>query len=66
MPREIFLLDLWRKYAEAAREIRVKRYGDYVKLKARLGRRLYTIRLPPDKAEELIREYKSRKEIREY
>jgi len=66
MPREIFLVDLWRKYADYAEEIRVKRYDDYVKLKARLKRRLYTIRLPPDKAEELIREYKSKKEINEY
>ncbi len=60
MPKEIFLLELWKKYAEKAEEIRVKRYDDYVKLKARLRKYLYTIKLPPDLAEKVINEYKGK------
>ncbi|MFP3174343.1 MAG: 50S ribosomal protein L38e [Vulcanisaeta sp.] len=67
MPREIFLVELWRRYADAAEEIRVKRYKDYVKLKARLKHYLYTIRVPSDVADQLIKEYKSKnKTINEY
>jgi len=67
VPREIFLVELWRRYADAAEEIRVKRYKDYVKLKARLKHYLYTIRVPSDVADQLIREYKSKnKTINEY
>lgn len=60
MPKELFLLELWRKYGERAQEVRVKRYGDYVKLKARLSGYLYTIKLPPDKAEQVISELKAK------
>ncbi|WP_069806837.1 50S ribosomal protein L38e [Vulcanisaeta thermophila] len=67
MPREVFLVELWRRYADKAEEIRVKRYNDYVKLKARLNHYLYTIKVPPDIANQLINEYKSKnKEIKEY
>jgi large subunit ribosomal protein L38e len=67
VPREVFLVELWRRYADAAVEIRVKRYSDYVKLKARLRHQLYTIRVPPDVADQLIREYKSKnKTVNEY
>ncbi len=67
MPREVFLVELWRRYADAAEEIRVKRYKDYVKLKARLKHYLYTIRVPSDLADQLIKEYKSKnKTINEY
>ncbi|MFB6469996.1 MAG: 50S ribosomal protein L38e [Vulcanisaeta sp. AZ3] len=67
MPREVFLVELWRRYADTAEEIRVKRYPDYVKLKARLKHHLYTIRVPSDVAEQLIREYKSKnKKVTEY
>jgi large subunit ribosomal protein L38e len=67
VPREIFLVELWRRYADAAEEIRVKRYKDYVKLKARLKHYLYTIRVPSDVADQLIKEYKSKnKTINEY
>ncbi|KUO85185.1 MAG: 50S ribosomal protein L38e [Vulcanisaeta sp.] len=67
MPREVFLVELWRRYADAAEEIRVKRYKDYVKLKARLKHYLYTIRVPSDVADQLIKEYKSKnKTINEY
>jgi large subunit ribosomal protein L38e len=60
MPKELFLLELWRKYGEKAEEIRVKRYPEYVKLKARLAGYLYTIKLPPDKAEQVIAELKAK------
>ncbi len=63
VPKEIFLIELWRKYADAAEEIRVKRYPDYVKLKARLKHNLYTIRVPPDVADQLIKEYKTKKNV---
>jgi large subunit ribosomal protein L38e len=67
VPREVFLVELWRRYADAAEEIRVKRYKDYVKLKARLKHYLYTIRVPSDVADQLIKEYKSKnKTINEY
>jgi large subunit ribosomal protein L38e len=67
VPREVFLVELWRRYADAAEEIRVKRYKDYVKLKARLKHYLYTIRVPSDLADQLIKEYKSKnKTINEY
>ena len=69
MPKEVFLIELWRRYADQAEEIRVKRLEKegIVKLKARLKHYLYTIRLPPDWANKLIEEYRSRgKNIVEY
>jgi large subunit ribosomal protein L38e len=67
VPKEVFLVELWRRYADAAEEIRVKRYKDYVKLKARLKHYIYTIRVPSDVADQLIKEYKSKnKTINEY
>ncbi len=60
MPREVFLVELWKKYGERAEEIRVKRHGEFVKLKARLSKYLYTIRLPPEKAEQIISELKAK------
>jgi len=60
MPKELFLIELWKRYGEKAEEIRVKRYPEYVKLKARLARYLYTIKLPPDKAEQIIAELKAK------
>jgi large subunit ribosomal protein L38e len=60
MPKEVFLVELWKRYGEKAEEIRVKRYPEYVKLKARLARHLYTIKLPPDKAEQIIAELKAK------
>ncbi|MEZ0319014.1 MAG: 50S ribosomal protein L38e [Pyrobaculum sp.] len=60
MPKEVFLLELWKQYGEKAEVVRVKRYPEYVKLKARLSGYLYTIRLPPEKAEQVIAELKSK------
>jgi LSU ribosomal protein L38E len=45
---------------ERLRRFRVMRYPEYVKLKARLSRYLYTIKLPPDKAEQVIAELKAK------
>ncbi|MFB6490831.1 MAG: 50S ribosomal protein L38e [Thermoproteus sp. AZ2] len=69
MPKEVFLVELWRRYAERAEEIRVKRYPEegVVKLKARMRGYLYTIRLPPERADALLGELKERgKSIVEY
>ncbi len=60
MPKEVFLVDLWRKYADQAEEIRVKRHEKYVKLKARLRKYLYVIKLPPDWANRLLEEYRAK------
>ncbi len=60
MPKEVFLVELWKKYADQAEEIRVKKYDKFVKLKARLKKYLYVIKLPPDWAEQLIKEYKDK------
>ncbi|MFP3156808.1 MAG: 50S ribosomal protein L38e [Caldivirga sp.] len=60
MPREVFLIDLWRRYADNAEEIRVKKVSNVVKLKARTKSSLVTIKLPEDVAARLIEEYRSK------
>jgi len=60
MPREVFLIDLWRRYADNAEEIRVKKVSNVVKLKARAKSSLVTIKLPEDVAARLIEEYRSK------
>ncbi|KUO86484.1 MAG: 50S ribosomal protein L38e [Caldivirga sp.] len=60
MPREVFLIDLWRRYADNAEEIRVKKVSNVVKLKARAKSSLVTIKLPEDVATKLIEEYRSK------
>jgi large subunit ribosomal protein L38e len=60
MPREVFLIDLWRRYADNAEEIRVKKVSNVVKLKARAKSSLVTIKLPEDIATKLIEEYRSK------
>ncbi|MDT7903121.1 MAG: 50S ribosomal protein L38e [Caldivirga sp.] len=60
MPREVFLIDLWRRYADNAEEIRVKKASNVVKLKARTKSSLVTIKLPEDVAARLIEEYRSK------
>lgn len=69
MPKEVFLIEIWRKHAENAEEIRVKRMPEegVVKIKARMSGYLYTIRLPPDKADAILGELKEKgKKIVEY
>lgn len=60
MPKEVFLIDLWRRYADNAVEIRVKKVNNVVKLKARTKSSLVTIKLPEDVATKLIEEYRSK------
>lgn len=54
MPRQVFDEEEFLKLAERAKEIRVVKRSEYVKLKARLSSRLYTLVLEPDKAEPLL------------
>jgi len=58
MPKEIFDKNEFIKLSERAIECRVKRGKDYVKLKLRLKRYLYTIKVKPEEADELLRQIK--------
>jgi len=58
MPREVYSIEEFLKLAESASECRVKRLKDIVKLKLRTSRRLYTIKLDPAKAEEVLKNIK--------
>jgi len=63
MPAEIFDPDEFVEISERAEYCAVKRLKDVVKLKLRTVRRLYTLKVEPVRAEELIK--KLRCEIRE-
>ena len=63
MPAEIFDQDRFVEISERAEYCAVKRLKDVVKLKLRTARRLYTLKVEPVKAEELIRKLQC--EIRE-
>lgn len=54
MPIEIFDENEFLEIAKRAHECRVKRGDEIVKLKLRTKKRLYTIKLPPEKADELL------------
>jgi large subunit ribosomal protein L38e len=54
MPKEIFDADEFLALAEGAKSCIVKRAEDVTKLKLRTGRYLYTIKLEPSEAEELL------------
>jgi len=58
MPSEIADTEEFVRISERATECRVKRLKDVVKLKLRTSRRLYTIRLDPDKAAEVLKQVK--------
>ena len=67
MPIEVDSVDEWRRYADAAVEIRVKKVGDVVKLKARTKKALVTIKLSEGDANQLIQEYKGKgRSVREF
>ncbi len=67
MPMEVDSVDEWRRYADAAVEIRVKKVGDVVKLKARTKKALVTIKLSEGDANQLIQEYKGKgRSVREF
>ncbi len=54
MPKEVMSAEEFFKHAERAEECRVVRGKDYVKLKARTKRYLYTLKVEPSEAEELV------------
>jgi len=63
MPQEIFEVDKFVEAAERAEYCAIKRLKRSVKLKIRTPKTLYTIKVDPPKAEEIIK--KLRCEIRE-
>jgi large subunit ribosomal protein L38e len=58
LPREIADADEFVKMSEKAIECRVKRSKDTVKLKLRTPRQLYTLKVDPAKATELLKQVK--------
>ena len=62
MPKEIFDADEFLTLAEGASRCLVKRLGDVTKLKLRTSRYLYTIKLEPSEAEELLNQIRCPKE----
>jgi ferritin-like protein len=63
MPEEVFDLDKFVQISERAEYCDIKRLKRIVKLKLRTSRRLYTLKVDPTKAEEVVK--KLRCEIRE-
>ncbi|MDW8022239.1 MAG: 50S ribosomal protein L38e [Nitrososphaerota archaeon] len=63
MPSEIFDVEKFVEISERAEYCAVKRLKDVVKLKLRTARRLYTLKVDPARAEEVIKSLKC--EIRE-
>lgn len=55
MPEEVFDIEEFLRLSERATECRVKRSEGAVKLKLRLPRKLYTIRLDVERAEEVLK-----------
>jgi hypothetical protein len=55
MPSELSNSDEFVRLSERARECRVKRLKDIVKLKLRTPKQLYTIQLSPEKAAEVLK-----------
>ena len=63
MPTEIFDAEKFVQISERAEYCAIKRLEKTVKLKLRTSRQLYTLKVEPSKAEEIIK--KLRCEIRE-
>ncbi|MEM3641102.1 MAG: 50S ribosomal protein L38e [Candidatus Bathyarchaeia archaeon] len=63
MPSEIFDVDKFVEISTRAEYCAVKRLKDIVKLKLRTARKLYTLKVEPAKAEEIIKKLQC--EIRE-
>ncbi|WXG45577.1 MAG: 50S ribosomal protein L38e [Candidatus Atabeyarchaeum deiterrae] len=57
MPRELREeeVDKFVQLSKEAAECRVKRVGEVVKLKLRTNKYMYTIKLKPEKAEEIVK-----------
>ncbi len=62
MPKEIFDADEFIALAEGASKCMVKRLEDVTKLKLRTSRYLYTIKLDPSEAEELLNQIRCPRE----
>jgi large subunit ribosomal protein L38e len=58
LPKEITDADEFVKISEKAVECRVKRSENTVKLKLRTPRQLYTLKVDPTKAAELLKQVK--------
>lgn len=58
MPSEIADAEEFVRVSERASECRVKRLKDIVKLKLRTQKNLYTLRVDPEKAAELLKQIK--------
>jgi len=56
MPTEIADTETFLKISERATECRVKRLKDIVRLKLRTSKQLYTIKVDPEKAAELLKQ----------
>jgi len=63
MPEEVFDVDKFVEISERADYCNIKRLKRMVKLKLRTSRKLYTLKVDPTKAEEVVK--KLRCEIRE-
>ncbi|MCX8204539.1 MAG: hypothetical protein N3H31_02670 [Candidatus Nezhaarchaeota archaeon] len=58
MPSEVFDIDSFLSLSERARECRVVRQGDLVKLKLRTPSRLYTLKISASQASEVLSKVK--------
>lgn len=58
MPIEVKNKEEFLKIAERALECRVKRLKDTVKLKLRTKKYLYTLKVKPEEADEILKEIK--------
>jgi len=58
LPAEITDAEEFVRVSERASECRVKRLKDVVKLKLRTQRQLYTLRVDPEKAADLLKQIK--------
>lgn len=58
MPAEMTDAEEFVRVSERASECRVKRLKDVVKLKLRTQRQLYTLRVDPEKAADLLKQVK--------
>jgi hypothetical protein len=56
MPTEVANTEDFLRISERATECRVKRLKDIVRLKLRTSSQLYTIKVDPDKAAELLKQ----------
>lgn len=63
MPEEIFDIDKFIALAEHAKYCNIKRFEGEVKLKLRTSKKLYSLKINPTKAEEIIKKLSC--EIRE-